>query len=398
MQIMASPMGASIISSKQAVIISSIFGLIGVLISGHHVSASYTSMVFIATPHESFVSIKAILVFVVTVFVWMYIAQHRSALFSLTYTVVCSLIGSYLFGVGVDAVNWLLVVSIMLAWLVSPFINYFLTIYIYRFLRHLIFKKSDPVMAMRKAGPLSVFTFISIFTFIVYYNGISIDPGSQSIHFTLLISCLFGTIFYIVSVFKVKKIPSANSDNSIIAETNTENLVKPLALLIVFVLPFSLGANSVANGIGPLLLTLQTDAATLPSGLLNYENLRSPTNVLLVAGGFIFVIGLVFSGFRLIDELSRKFTELTPVRSFSIIIATSTTIMIGTSLGMPLSTFHTAVGGVLAFSYLTAPNGESGNIELGRFIGSFFVPWFLTIPGTFFIAAILHLLTNLVLA
>lgn len=391
--IMGSPMGASIMSSKQAIVISAVFGLAGVLLSGHQVSAAYGDMIFLDTSQEGASrSARVLLIFVATFFLWISFARRRSSLFSCSYTVVCSLIGSSLFGLGYHSIHWLAVSKILLAWLISPFVCYFLTILVYRTFRHFSLRQADPVKATRRAGPLAVFIFITIFCFIVFYNGISIMTEEPSVALLLAVPCLIGVVFYLISVFSVKKISSETTNNSMITESNTESLVRPLALLIVFVLPFSLGANNVANGVGPLLLSLQIDTSNLLSGV------QSPLGWLLLSGGVVFLSGLLFSGFRLIDELGRKFTELTPVRSFSIIIATSVTIMIGTGFGIPLSTFHTTAGGVLAFSYLTASYGDTGKMEVGRFFGSFFVPWFLTIPGTIFIAGVLHLLSNMFLA
>lgn len=389
-KIMGSPMGASIMSSKQAVVISAVFGLTGVLLSGHHVSATYGNMVFLDVAKDGANIAKTLLVFVVTVFLWILIARRKAALFSCSYTVVCSFVGSFLFGLGQQAINWLLVGEILLAWLVSPFINYFLTIFVYRIFHNFV-KKADSDIVMRKAGPIAVLVFVCIFSFIVFYGGVSISTEKPSFYLLLAVPLFFGLVFYILSVFAIRKIPHGETDDSMIAESNTEILVKPLALIIVFVLPFSLGANNVANGIGPLLLSLQLDAANIPASI------QSPSGWLLLAGGLVFLSGLVFSGFRLMNEMGRKFTELTPVRSFSIITATSATIMTGTSLGIPLSTFHITAGGVLAFSYLATSYGDTEKIELGRFVGSFFTPWFLTIPGTIVIAGLLHLLANIIL-
>lgn len=388
-QIMGSPMGASIMSSKQAVMISAVFGLIGVLISGHHVSATYQAIVFLDVPQATTQISKTLLLFVVTVFSWMYIARRNYALFSCSYGVVSALVSATFFGMGHHAVNWPLVTKILIAWLVSPFINYFMTIFIYRIIHTFIVKRKNAVHARRQTGSWIVFIFISLFSFIVYHSGVAFGTGQPSLFETLLVACGFGALFGGIAYVVIGKASAMLPGGYVDAESSTEGHVKYLALLIVFVLPFSLGANNVANGIGPLLLHFKwiadPFAFTADNALLG----------LLFAGGVVLVSGLLFSGLQLVDEMGRKFTELTPIRSLSIIISTSLILMFGTGLGMPLSTFHTIAGGVLAFSYLSPSFEDVGKIEVGRFIGSFFIPWFLTIPGTFFVAGFFHSLLGL---
>lgn len=389
-QIMGSPMGASIMSAKQVVAISAFFGVVGALLSGHIVSKTYENILFSdAARGASSATTKALFVFVATVFIWMYIARLKSSLFSFSYTVVSALVASFYFGLGYDAIHWFIVVKIAVTWLISPFFCYFLTIVIYRLFHHLISKKTDPILAVRRAGSMTLSLFVTTFFLIVIYSGFSISDTTPSLYASLAMACFIGVIFYIISIFSMKSVVVVETDDPGVAESNTENLIKPLALLIVFVLPFSLGANNVANGVGPLLLGSRIGVLDFPA---DFQSLGS----FLMAGSAIFLLGLVVSGLRQIEEMGRKFTELTPMRSFSIITATSLTIMLGTGFGVPLSTFHTAAGGVLAFSCVTAPRGGAGSMAIGRFLESFFIPWFLTVPATVFTAGMLYLLSGIV--
>lgn len=389
-QIMGSPMGASIMSSRQAVLISAVSGFAGVLVSGNSVSNTYENLIFQDIAVDQAENTNALLIFVSTVFIWMYFAAKRSTLFSFSYAVVSSLVASFVFSVGFHSIHWLFVGKIVITWLLSPILCYLLTLTIYRIFRRIMLHKSDPVSATRRVGPWAVFVFITLFCWIVYACGISFLVEPPSLSTLIVVPCLVGFIFYLWSVSAIKKLPSFNDDNSNIAESNAERLVNPLALLIVFVLPFSLGANNVANGVGPLLLSSKLGVLDFPAEFIYLRGW------LLFLGGFIFLMGLVFSGFRHIKEMGRQFTELTPIRIFSMIAATSLVIMTGTAFGIPLSTFHTAAGGVLVFSCITPPFAGPGNRECGRVFSCYFFPWFVTVPATILIAGGLHVLTLLV--
>ena len=387
-QILSSPMGASIMSSKQAVIISAVFGVAGVMLSGHIVSNTYENIVFLNASADPVTIARTLIVFVATTFIWMFFAARGGALFSFSYTVVCSLVASFLFGIGYDAINRMLVVKIMVVWLISPFVCYLLTLFVNRLFQSMILQQENPVVSVLKKGPWAVFSFVTVFGVIIFYGGISFLPEQYPTYLGVAVPCLFGAVFYILSLVSIKDVAPPTSDDAILAESTAEGIVRKLALLVVFVLPFSLGANNIANGIGPLFLGLKAGLLTMPGKTQN------PLGWLLLFGGGVFVLGLLSSGLHHMQGMSRKFTELTPVRSFSIIVAASLTIMIATSFGIPLSTFHTVAGGVLAFSHITASSQKTAKIEVGKFLGGYLLPWFFTIPGTFLIAGALHMVVR----
>ena len=64
-------------------------------------------------------------------------------------------------------------------------------------------------------------------------------------------------------------------------------------------------------------------------------------------GSIGIVIGLSTWGWRVIETIGKKITELTPVRGFSAEFAAATTIVLASRLRIPISTTHTLVGGVL---------------------------------------------------
>ena len=68
---------------------------------------------------------------------------------------------------------------------------------------------------------------------------------------------------------------------------------------------------------------------------------------MLMVGGAGIVSGLATWGYRVIETVGKKITELTPSRAFSAELASAITIVLASRLGIPVSTTHILVGSVL---------------------------------------------------
>lgn len=96
----------------------------------------------------------------------------------------------------------------------------------------------------------------------------------------------------------------------------------------------------------------------------------------LALGGFGIIIGLATWGWRVIETIGKKITELTPTRGFAAEFGAATTILVASQLGLPISTTHTLVGAV--FGVGLARGIEALNLEMTRDI---IVSWIVTVPA-----------------
>ena len=135
---------------------------------------------------------------------------------------------------------------------------------------------------------------------------------------------------------------------------------------------FAHGANDVANAIGPLAAIV-----SIVNGGANALVSKTPVPVWILGLGSIgIVIGLSTWGWRVIETIGKKITELTPVRGFSAEFAAATTIVLASRLRIPISTTHTLVGGVLGVGI--ARGIENLNPRVVRDI---FTSWIVTLPA-----------------
>lgn len=133
---------------------------------------------------------------------------------------------------------------------------------------------------------------------------------------------------------------------------------------------FAHGANDVANAIGPMAAVI----GILKTGTVG---LKVPVPLwVLAAGGLGIVVGLATWGWRVIETIGKKITELTPTRGFSAEFGAATTIVIASKLGLPISTTHTLVGSVLGVGM--ARGMASLNLNVIRNI---LLSWFVTLPA-----------------
>ena len=98
---------------------------------------------------------------------------------------------------------------------------------------------------------------------------------------------------------------------------------------------------------------------------------------MLILGGVGIVVGLATWGRRVIETVGKRITELTPTRGFSAEFAAAITIVIATKLGLPISTTHTLVGGVMGVGL--ARGIRALNLSVLRDIVA---SWVLTIPAS----------------
>jgi PiT family inorganic phosphate transporter len=89
-------------------------------------------------------------------------------------------------------------------------------------------------------------------------------------------------------------------------------------------------------------------------------------------------------GYRVMQTIGTRITQLTPTRGFSAELAAAATVVLASRTGLPVSTTHILVGAVIGVGLARGV----GAIDL-RVIGGIIVSWVVTLPASGILAALI---------
>ena len=169
---------------------------------------------------------------------------------------------------------------------------------------------------------------------------------------------------------KARQRITTNTDSP--ALRKVEKIFALLQVITACLVAFAHGSNDVANAIGPFSAAYQS----LQAGVIEAKSETSRWALLL--GGVGIVVGLATWGWRVIQTVGKRITELTPSRGFCAEFAAAITILLASTLpiGLPISTTHTLVGAVLGVGLARGINAL--NLKTMRDI---IAGWAITIPA-----------------
>ena len=371
---MATVVSSRALTLKRAVLIAAFFEFAGAFLVGSHVTNTVRKgiidpMFFANEPmllaYGMFAALIAAALF-----------QHAATFYgfpvSTTHAIVGSLFGFGLIGAGPTSVNWTKIGVISSGWIISPLLGAIVAYTLFQLIRKYILAKENPYKATVKAAPLLVFVQFTIIVLSVIYKGLKnlhLDfPFSQA----LLIAVSVGILCACLTWELLRRSPTQldQSDQYV----KVEKVFATLQVFTASYIAFAHGANDVANAIGPvaaIFSILKTNTIIMQISVPPW---------ILIMGGVGIVVGLSTYGFKVIETIGKKITEITPSRGFSAEFATATTVLIFSKLGLPISTTHTMVGSVIGVGFARG----IATLNL-RVIRNIVTSWCFTIP----IAAVL---------
>lgn len=427
---MGTSVGSGALTLKGAVIVAAILEFSGAFFFGSHVSKTMQSGIinpelFVNDPH---ILVYGMLSALASAGIWLQVASYYGWPVSTTHSIVGAIVGFGATVGGMKAIYWENVGFIISSWILSPLLGGILGYYIFAMIRKKIFYTLDPVEATRRLTPFLVFVVVIVLALIFVFEGLrnlhlELSLMQKGI-MTLGLAGMGSAISYFL-VQRISPLPKRtplpiSSDGEEVAHalerarkhlqrvrTSTtgelqyhvgllveevkgveqtiqqkqeasishseylkvEQIFGYLQIMSACMMAFAHGANDVANAIGPLSAAI----AILETGLLAVDA-PVPTWALTL-GGIGIVIGLATWGWRVIETIGKKITELTPSRGFAAEFGAATTIVLASRLGMPVSTTHTLVGAVLGVGF--SRGLEAVNLKTTRHI---LISWVITVP------------------
>jgi len=427
---MGTSVGSGALTLRRAVILAAILEFCGAFFVGGSVSETMQGQLiditqFISTPQTLILGMCGALL---GTGIWLQVASYFGLPVSTTHAIVGAIVGFGALTLGFSGIEWGMIGSIVLSWVTSPVLSGIISYFIFRILERQILFNLNPAAATKRLIPILLFFVFFIFTISLLFNGLGRIHLELSFFETTVIGSVIGLIACGVGLLIVRRMPAPQTPqtaSSLVLPQTLISLDKAIKhmrrvrsssldqthlkvtqlleqmhglkgdlkhetgfdsrtseysfvekafgfmqIISACFIAFAHGANDVANAIAPVASVIETikrgvvESAPVPSWLLAF-------------GGVGIVIGLATWGWRVIETIGRKITELTPTRGFSAEFGAAITILMASKMGLPISTTHCLVGAVLGV-------GIAGGIRAInlRTLREIAMSWVITIPAS----------------
>lgn len=411
----ATAYGARCLTIKQACCIAAVCELLGSVLLGAHVSDTIRKGMMdikLYPGDEGRVVIMAGMTSVLlAAATWLLLASKYGLPVSTTHSAVGGVIAFAVASKGYDSVNWSKVAQIVASWFISPALSCLVGFLSYLLLKHLVLKNEDSFRRAKMASPVFVFllTFVvALFTIYKGAKGIGLDKTEPVIAFSVsfAIALAAAVVSYPLILRQAKFLEAQEAaeqaekkvedkeagaepaqvevqvnenapeearavqeaDDGEEFDPKTELMFKALVVVIAGFQSIAHGANDVANSVGPFGAVLAAKAGPLA------KKTEIPVWVFIMAG-FCIVVGLVMYGVQVMKTIGQNITKVTPSKAVCAQWAATLVVLLATRLGLPISTTHAAVGGVLGVGLVDGV--KSINWKL---MAKIFLSWIVTLP------------------
>ncbi|MDX1366236.1 inorganic phosphate transporter [Pseudomonas sp.] len=369
---MGTSVGSRALTIKQAILIAMVFEFAGAYLAGGQVTETIKSGIVDASLITPDLMVLGMMSALLAAGTWLLIASTRGWPVSTTHSIVGAVIGFAAVGVSMDAVNWAGVGPIVASWVISPLLSGTVAFGLFVSVQRLIIDTDEPFVNAKRFVPLYMFAtgfMVSLVTVTKGLKHIGLDLSSTEGFFLAAAVGVLVMLLGIALLSRIKVDVEADKD------FHYASVEKVFAVLMIFTacsMAFAHGSNDVANAVGPLAAVV---GVIQSGGEMVGAKAALPAWVLLL-GAIGIVIGLATYGYKVIATIGKQITELTPSRGFAAELATATTVVGASAIGLPVSTTHTLVGAVLGVGLARG----IGALNLGV-IGKIFMSWLITLPA-----------------
>ena len=302
--------------------------------------------------------------------IWLQIATARGLPVSSSHAIVGAIAGFSWVALGIEAIDWSSIGLITIGWILTPIISGAIAAGFYSLIQHWIFNQPQPLSQLQEWIPwlstllLSVFGIIVLPTLTQPLSQFLLTEGKFNIPAHDITLFTGGIAVLSLTLISWRQLADSQIDNKI------QGLFAKFQVLSACFVAFAHGSNDVGNAIAPLaVISYINQQGKVPS-----DQLTIPLWI-LVLGAMGIVAGLAVWGKKVIASIGENIISLEPSSGFCAELATAITILIASRLGLPVSTSHALVGGVVGI-------GLVQNIKSIKFatIQNIAAAWLITVP------------------
>jgi predicted phosphate transport protein (TIGR00153 family) len=423
---MGTSVGSRALTLKQAVIIAAIFEFCGAFFAGDAVTDTVRKGILevdflTVTPEISQDIAFGFIAAMMAAATWLTIATRFGLPVSTTHSIIGGIIGVGLV-LEVDHntsyINWEVVQKVVMSWVASPLMGGLVAFFSYWIIKKTILDAQNPEQRSLWLAPILAFPTFFVLGLALQFKALkgffskaqsngwienkgdwlpykpgdggpagSWNPFVDTAWFpanSLVLAAIIGAIASFGLYLILRRIDINEESRGF---KGVERIFVWLQIITAAYVAFAHGANDRSNAIGPMAAVWQV--LSNDTGML-MEKAPIPLWLVLLGSAGI-AIGVMTWGWRVMETIGKKITEITPTRGFAAEFGAATTIMIFSMpfLAVPVSTTHTLVGAVVGVGLA----GGAKAVDF-RVFGKIAASWVASVPVAAFGAATIYVLSG----
>ena len=415
---MGTSVGSRALTLKQAVIVAAIFEFVGAFFAGDAVTDTVRKGILVVDfDNQAMVdAISADLMYgfiaaMMAAAVWLTIATRYGLPVSTTHSIIGGIVGV---GLVIEVqhetslIDWEVVEKVAMSWVASPVMGGLFAFFTFWVIREAILDTTDPEARARWMAPILAIPTFFVLGLALQFKALkgffakaqdsgwigdkydwlpvkedgSWNPMMDNAWFPINSLILAGIISIIAAVILAYILRNYDFKGEEEGFHGVERIFVWLQVIAAAYVAFAHGANDRSNAIGPMAAVYQV--------LSNDGQLEAVADVptwLVLLGSAGIAIGVVTWGWRVMETIGSKITDITPTRGFAATFGAATTVLIFSMpfLAVPVSTTHTLVGAVVGVGLA----GGAKAVDF-RVFGKIIASWLASLPAAGFGAIVIY--------
>jgi len=415
---MGTSVGSRALTLKQAVIIAAVFEFAGAFFAGDAVTDTVRkgilSVDFADPMIDEVFSTDIALGFIAAMMAaatWLTIATRYGLPVSTTHSIIGGILGVGLIlevKYSTSLIDWEVVRKVVMSWVASPLMGGLIGFFSFIIIKKLILDNDNPVERSMWLAPILAFPTFFVLGLALQYkalkgfiskaasngwiedkndwlpvkeNGV-FDPWAENAWIpinSIMLAAAIGVISSVVLYAVLRRIDINEEKRGF---KGVERIFVWLQIITAAYVAFAHGANDRSNAIGPMAAVWQVLSSE--TGQLAAKAEIPLWLVLLGSAGI--AVGVLTWGWRVMETIGKKITDITPTRGFAAEFGAATTILVFSMpfLAVPVSTTHTLVGAVVGVGLA----GGAKAVDF-RVFGKIAASWVASVPAAAFGAVVL---------
>jgi len=415
---MGTSVGSRALTLKQAVVIAAVFEFCGAFFAGDAVTDTVRKGIL--TVDFSDGTVDAVLsqdiafgfiAAMMAAATWLTIATRMGLPVSTTHSIIGGILGVGLIlevKHNTSLIDWAVVQKVVMSWVASPVMGGLLGFFSFMVIKKLILENENPIDRSRWLAPVLAFPTFFVLGLALQFKALKgfisraasegwienkydwlpvkedgvFDPWADNAWIpinSIMLAAVIGAVSSLVLYMVLRRIDITEEKRGF---RGVERIFVWLQIITAAYVAFAHGANDRSNAIGPMAAVWQVLSS-------DTGELAAKADIplwLILLGSAGIAIGVMTWGWRVMETIGKKITDITPTRGFAAEFGAATTILVFSMpfLAVPVSTTHTLVGAVVGVGLA----GGAKAVDF-RVFGKIAASWVASVPAAAFGAIVL---------